>query len=370
MKPGFAEQISQCVEKIPIVKNVARKKFVGLFTIGLIKSRNVQFCEVAQHLNDKAKLTSNEVRIQDFFREVELDYYFVAALLVGLLPAKGKLRLCIDRTEWDFGSYRVNILMILAGQGSHQVPLYWELLDNNSGNSSADDRIELLKLCVKLLGKDRIGLVIGDREFVGQKWMKYLKDNDLLFVMRLPKHHLIHRVDGQILKVEQLYFRADIPLKLKDCMLDGVWGQVWVQALAEGDYLFLFGTANVEYFGQFYRKRWTIEVCFQSFKERGFDLERTQLKKASKLKKLVALVSIAYSFCLSMGIYMHEKVQKIKTKNHGYKSKSFVRKGIDYIREISRTAQDLPETLINRIHALFRRIISQLSHCQLLKKAG
>ncbi len=101
MKPSFAEQISQCVEKVPIVKHVARKKFIGLFTIGLIKSRNVQFCEIAQHLNDKVKLPSNEVRIQDFVREVELDYYFVAALLVSLLPAKGKLRLGIDRTEWD-----------------------------------------------------------------------------------------------------------------------------------------------------------------------------------------------------------------------------------------------------------------------------
>ncbi len=92
MKPGFAEQISQCVEKVPIVKNVARKKFVGMFTIGLIKSRNVQFCGIAHHLNDRAKLTSNEVRIQDFFREVDLDYSFVAALLASLLPAKGKLR--------------------------------------------------------------------------------------------------------------------------------------------------------------------------------------------------------------------------------------------------------------------------------------
>jgi len=370
MKPGFAEQISQCIEKVPIVKNVARKKFLGLFTIGLIKSRNVQFCEVAQHLNDKAKLTSNEVRIQDFFREVDLDYYFVAALLASLLPARGKLRLCIDRTEWDFGSCQVNILMILAGQGQMQVPLYWELLDNNSGNSSADDRIDLLRLCVKLLGRERIGLVVGDREFAGQKWLKYLKDNGLLFVMRLPRHHLIHRLDGQVLKVEQLCFQAEVPVKLKDCLVDGVWGQVWVKPLEKGDYLFLFGTASVEFFGQFYRKRWTIETCFQAFKERGFDLEKTHLKDLTKLKKLVALVSIAYSFCLSMGICLHKKVQKIQTKNHGYKASSFVRKGIDFIRQISRPEQDLPEALMNRIKALFRLVISKLLHYQLLKKAG
>jgi hypothetical protein len=83
-------------------------------------------------LNDSVKLTSNKVRIQDFFREAELDYGFVAVLLSSLLPAKGKLHLCIDQTEWNFGSCQVNVPMIIAGVGSMQVPLYWELLDNKT----------------------------------------------------------------------------------------------------------------------------------------------------------------------------------------------------------------------------------------------
>jgi hypothetical protein len=150
MKQSLVEQVSKVLAKVPIVANLARRKFICLFVLGLIKSRNVQFCEVAQHLNDGAKLGSNEVRIQDFFREVDLDYFFVAALLVSLLPAKGKLRLCIDRTEWDFGSCQVNILMVIAATPTMQVPLYWELLDNKSGNSSSEDRIELLRMCIKL----------------------------------------------------------------------------------------------------------------------------------------------------------------------------------------------------------------------------
>lgn len=370
MKQSLIDQISKCLGEVPIVKNLSRKKFICQFVLGLIKSRNVQFCEVAQHLNDEAKLSSNEVRIQDFFREVNLDYSLMAAFLVSLLPGKPKVRLCIDRTEWDFGSCQVNILMIIIGYGSLQVPLYWELLDNKSGNSNSEDRIDLLQHCVKLLGKDRIGLVVGDREFVGHKWMKYLKDTGLLFVMRLPKHHLIHRLDGEVVKVEQLYLPPDKPVILPDCMVDGVWGNVWIKPLPTGDYLFLFGTGKVEFFGQFYRKRWTIETCFQSFKERGFNLENTHLKSLPKLKKLVALVSIAYSICLSMGVYIHQKVQKISIKKHGYKAKSFTRKGIDYIREIVRPRQIVPLALINRIQALFRWIILQLTHYQIVKKAG
>ena len=93
--------------------------------------------------------------------ETALDYLLLAQLLLRLLPGQGKLRLCLDRTEWDFGQCQVNLLLVTVGRGAFQLPLYWELLDNRSGNSSASDRIARLQVCVRLLGKDRIGVVLG-----------------------------------------------------------------------------------------------------------------------------------------------------------------------------------------------------------------
>ena len=85
---------------------------MGHFIIAWVKSRNVQFGEVAQHLNDAVKVASNETRIQDFFRETDLTYLVLAQLLLSLLPTQGKLRLCLDRTEWDFARSQVNILLV------------------------------------------------------------------------------------------------------------------------------------------------------------------------------------------------------------------------------------------------------------------
>jgi hypothetical protein len=82
------------------------------------------------------------------------------------------------------------------------------LLDTKSGNSSAHDRVELFKQYIELVGKERIGLVIGDPEFVELKWMKYLDDNALLSLLRLPKHHSIERLNGDILKVQRLVFKS------------------------------------------------------------------------------------------------------------------------------------------------------------------
>lgn len=370
MKQSLIDEITTVLQKVPIVANLARKKFIAQFVIGLIKSRNIQFCEVAHHLNDKAKLSSNETRIQDFFREVEIDYFSVAVLLISFLPKDQKLRLCIDRTEWNFGTCQVNVLMILVGYGDLQIPLYWELLDNNSGNSNTKDRIHLLTQCVQLIGKERIGLVIGDREFVGHKWFKFLKDNDLLFVMRLPKQHLITTQEGHQYSVSELNFHGNTPLVFCDCLVDGVWGHVWVKALDEGEFLFLFGTAPVKFMGQFYRKRWTIETCFQNLKKRGFNLELTHVKCFKKLKKLIALVSIGYSFCVSLGVCFHRRVQSIKTKNHGYKAASFSRYGLNKIREISREEAFVNSDHVFTIKCLFRWIMSQLSHYQALKIVG
>ena len=69
MKSSLIDEITTLLGKVPIVKNLARRKFIYQFVLGLIKSRNrsadaVQFCEVAHHLNDNAKLSSNEIRIQ------------------------------------------------------------------------------------------------------------------------------------------------------------------------------------------------------------------------------------------------------------------------------------------------------------------
>jgi hypothetical protein len=152
---------------------------------------------------DSCQVTSITHRLEDFFREAELNYEIIALLLV-LCLGKGKIRLCMDRTEWDFGSSQVNILMIIASAGSRQVPLYWELLDNKSGNSNTTDRIALLENIIALIGLERVGIVIADREFIGHTWLKYLKDKGMNFCVRVPKHHLIGRCDGRIQTVEEL----------------------------------------------------------------------------------------------------------------------------------------------------------------------
>lgn len=50
-----------------------------------------------------------------FFYETGLNYLVLAQLALGLLPAQGKLRLCLDRIEENFRQCPVNILLLVVG---------------------------------------------------------------------------------------------------------------------------------------------------------------------------------------------------------------------------------------------------------------
>jgi hypothetical protein len=72
--------------------------------------------------------------------------------------------------------------MIVASFDGLGIPLYWQLLDNKSGNSCYKNRIEILEKVIFVIGKERIAGIVGDREFIGASWFKYLKIHNIPFV--------------------------------------------------------------------------------------------------------------------------------------------------------------------------------------------
>jgi hypothetical protein len=331
MNQRFFTKVKKIFQHVPLVKNRARQNFIVQFVVGLLLSKKVQLSAVAEYLNDERETESNERRIQAFFQDCELDYGQVACLLALFIP-KGKVSLCLDRTEWDFGKCQVNVLMLTARCGEVAVPLYWELLDNKSGNSSVADRWQLMEKVIGLLGKKRIAFLVADREFVGAEWVGKLTTQQVPFCLRLPKNHSITLRNGDVCQVKDLLAKK-AERYYERVLVDGQWVNVHIKQLEEQNILYLIGTFPPKCLGVLYRKRWSIEVLFQSMKKRGFDLESTHLRSFKKLKKLLALVAIAFAFCLAAGKHYHQKFKKIPIKKHGYKEKSFFRKGLDKLRD-------------------------------------
>jgi hypothetical protein len=335
MEKVILKNVTDYIKYTQIVSNLARQKMLVLTICSMLKSRSVVLGELAYHLNDSVKTSSNETRLRDFFREVDFDYYELAKFIVCFLLSEPchKIRLSIDRTNWEFGTHSINILMVTASRNNHNVPLFWDLLDNKGGNSNTTQRIDILQKCIDLLGESKIGLLVGDREFIGEKWLNFLKKKHIPFCVRVPKSHKIEDMEGNIYLAEELWQRRKKPISFKYCIVDGVKGSAYISVDAKNNLLFLFGTVNVVYLEQMYKKRWTIETIFHSFKSRGFNLEDTHIQINERIEKLIGVVSIAYAFCCSLGIFIDKNDKKIKLKNHKRKTNSFFRYGLNFFRE-------------------------------------
>ena len=97
--------IGSRVQKI----NLARKKFMLQFIMGIILSKNVHFSAVAEHFPPDVDLDSHIRRMERFFKSYQLDYVQIAVMLSCFLPP-GQIHISIDRTNWKFKEQDINFL--------------------------------------------------------------------------------------------------------------------------------------------------------------------------------------------------------------------------------------------------------------------
>ena len=56
------------------------------------------------------------------------------------------------------------------------------------GNSSIQERINLLDHFIRLFGADNIECLLADREFIGDKWLEYLNRLNIEYHIRIREN--------------------------------------------------------------------------------------------------------------------------------------------------------------------------------------
>jgi len=345
----------ELIRNLSIVDHKNRQEFLVHLIEGIISSRSVLFNEIAERVDKEIKTNSIVRRIQDFFQKVEFDFKQLIRFFLCFTP-HDKLTLSIDRTEWDYGKTQVNILCVVVSIGKMAVPLYYEVLDNRSGNSNSDDRKILFETIIESIGKNHISMLIMDREFIGCKWLSWLKKQKIPFCVRVPKHHKITLADGERLSVEQFIGDREVRY-IREVCVDCVVVNLSVSYGTDGELLYLIGSDTPHKLRKIYKKRWTIEVFFQALKGRGFNMENSALRCIKKYRKLFAVVSMAYTICWATGIH-DGKNNPVKVKKHGYPQYSVFRRGLNFFREYYKTRCDGPLTeMLNMVMMRMKPIL-------------
>ena len=136
IQPNNVNKEENMTELSPLIETLtatfiwhrARVTFMAQFIVALVRVRTVNFTEIASAFCGKAKPESNYRRIQRFFKDFSLVRTQVAATVIQWLPLGEKWLLCLDRTNWQFGSLNINILVLAVAYNGVAIPLLWVLL--------------------------------------------------------------------------------------------------------------------------------------------------------------------------------------------------------------------------------------------------
>ncbi|EDZ97188.1 transposase IS4 family protein [Limnospira maxima CS-328] len=321
----------------------ARLNFVCLFLMALFQTKTVNLMEIATVFANPVQISSNYQRLQRFFRQFKFDRAEIARFVVSLIDIPQPWTLSLDRTCWSFGQTHFNILMLAVVHEGIAFPLLWTMLDKK-GNSNSGERMDLFDRFEALFPDVEVACLTADREFVGRDWLSYLLiDPEVPFRLRIRHSELISPKLGGTRRSGERIFDSLRPGEFRQ--LSGrrwVWGrQVYVigSRLADsGELLILITNACPETALPDYARRWGIENLFGALKTRGFCLESTHFKDPERLSRLLALLSLAFTWAMKVGLWIHQG-SPIPLKAHGRRSQSLFRTGFDFLR---RTFSNLP----------------------------
>ena len=79
-------------------------------------------------------------------------------IIIKLLCISGRVKIAIDRTNWQFGKSNLNFFVAAVVFGNISLPIAWLLLDKK-GNSSTDERKKLIEQILEIIPKEVIELI-------------------------------------------------------------------------------------------------------------------------------------------------------------------------------------------------------------------
>ena len=138
----------------------SRAEVFAALILTVIQAKSVLVSSIVARLPGKASRKSKYRRVQNFYREVKIDYNAVAVFIVKLLSPilAEKWTLCLDRTSWTARRNEVNLLPLSLCLDGVAVPLFWTDL-RRQGNSRTEQRAALIQRFLQVFGNGRIGLL-------------------------------------------------------------------------------------------------------------------------------------------------------------------------------------------------------------------
>lgn len=344
--------------------HLSRINCLTAFIFSIIQSRTISLPQIAGCMPAE-NINTNYRRLQRFLKEICFAPSKLAYLMAAILDLDKKTgwTLAMDRTNWKFGKIHINILFLTVCRQNLAIPLFFVFLrEKKCGNSNQKDRIDLMEKFIKTFGAKCMGLILGDREFIGAIWINYLISNKLPFCVRLKEGwQKVSLECGRMVEVKKCFpglKRGEVrSLGLRQlgegkkavmCYITGLRNE-------KGDWVIVAHSEGLENPCEIYRERWQIETMFRAMKTGGFNLESTHITCPERLECLLAIIAITYAICYRMGEIITQKTPP-KPKKHGFWPKSIFRYGLDKLRQALAYLFAQPTRFYDLIHQILANV--------------
>jgi hypothetical protein len=217
-----------------------------------------------------------------------------------------RLRVVIDRTQWQFH----NLLMVSIVYQKRAIPMYWQVLDKQ-GQSSLAEQKAVLTPVFNLMRRYQ-PVVLGDREFHSVALADWLRQQQVKFVLRLPKSTTVKQFpDSEFERLDALpqfpgiaVYEVQVQVTQQQGFgrfnLVTRWKRVYRQNKANEVWYLLTNLDSLEAALECYAKRFSIEPMFRDFKSGGYNLEDCRLT-GQRFLAIVLLITIAYTLATDQG---------------------------------------------------------------------
>jgi len=296
--------------------------------------QTVGFEKLATAFDSNASTNSPMRRIQRFMASYLLDTDMISKLIFSLLPHKPPFRLAMDRTNWKFGQQNINVLVLAVIYYEVAFPLLFKMLPK-FGNSKTNECIELIERFIRLFGLEALDCVTADREFVGERWIKYLNEQQIRYYIRIRENFwVLQPHNGKRVKASWLF----VNLPLNGCRVNqrivSLNGQLGYLSGSKGkdkdgkpELQIVISFNKPEDAMAIYKERWQIETAFRSLKTSGFNFEDTHLTEIERIEKLFALVIVAFTWHIWLVIIYTDTSNQSQSKNMVKKQKVYSNTG-------------------------------------------
>jgi transposase len=311
--------------------------------VGMVYARSVNLPQIASYA--KPREIQLESRVQRFERVLRCPKLIP---LEALKPISKRVLETVCRSENEslmilmdrsMINDTLNLLWISVGFQGRALPLGWVLVPHE-GNSDLALQQEILSWVKEILPEKVQAVIVADREFHSIRLAEWIeKELKLDYVLRIRSGTYIE-FDGELLKTSEIaasgesFQLTDVKIT-KDAKVEYRTNLTvhWEEEEEEAWVL----AANLELAESIiiYRKRFWIEEMFSDHKSRGLNLEKTRLKDADRIQRLLIAVTLAYLWLMEIGFSVVVEGNAKQVDNKGLeRSVSLCQIGLRWLREL------------------------------------